>query len=120
MTVTFPLEVEQKLVAAAAQKGLAPDAYLLALLQKDWGGQTAVAPSNGARGDDFDPEVLSRAIARMKSRTPAERAAMRERVMLGTPEPLPLPAGKTLFDMLPRLRGNETEAEVYEALERLS
>lgn len=72
------------------------------------------------RADDEDPDSLNRAIAKMKSRTPEERAAMRERVLKGTPEPLPIPAGKTIFDMIPRIRGKETDQEVFEALERLS
>ena len=35
-------------------------------------------------------------------------------------EPLPIPAGKTVFDTFFRIRGDETEEQVYEALERLS
>ncbi|MEK7832433.1 MAG: hypothetical protein AAB401_15185, partial [Acidobacteriota bacterium] len=65
-------------------------------------------------------ESLSRAIATMKSRSPGEVAAMREKVLAASNAPLPLPEGKTIFDVIPSIRGEETDDEVFEALERLS
>ena len=114
------VEAEEKLIAIAAQTGLTAEAYALSLVQAELSKQNGREQFNGAHDDDYDPAVLARAVARMKNRTPEERAAMRARVMAGTPEPLPIPAGQTIFDVLPRLQGNETEEEVYEALERLS
>lgn len=179
MIVMFPSEVEQKIVALAAQRKVDPASLVASLVEKELNVELALAPVNGVgqdddydpealnravaaivnrtpeqrqaaqarairelksqyelppgfsaqdvmdsleddRADDEDPDSLNRAIAKMKSRTPEERVAMRERVLKGTPEPLPIPAGKTIFDMIPRLRGKETDQEVFDALERLS
>jgi hypothetical protein len=165
MTVTFPPEVEKRVRLIAAQKGLAPDAYLLLLVQQDCGVAVTSEPSNGESAHptnvvaessptgpdrsvekfkpgiqlppgisgqdainalksewaaDDDPDSLNRAIAALKNRTSNERAKIRERVMDGTPAPLPIPAGKTIFDVIPRIRGKETDQEVFDALERLS
>lgn len=165
MIVTFPLEVEKRVKAIAAQKGLAPEAYLVLLVQKDLGMQIAFEQPNGEsappvngtseqamtaqeravgafkpgiqlppgvsgqdvmdtlksdRADDDDPDALTKAILGFTNRTPEERAAIREELMKVIPAPLPIPEGKTIFDMIPCIRGNETEAQVFEALERLS
>lgn len=119
MNVTVSPETEKILKAAAQQNGQPVEVYAGAVLEK-----VVQEKTNGLTlppdDDDRDPHSLSRAIAKMKSRTPEERAAMRERVMKGTPEPLPIPAGKTIFDIIPHIRGNETDEEVFAALERLS
>ncbi|MGH9839799.1 MAG: hypothetical protein ACREEM_13540 [Blastocatellia bacterium] len=118
ITISVSSETEEVLKAVAESNGLPIEAYIQSLLEK-----AAMEKANGSLAladDDRDPDSLNRAIAKMKSRTPEERAAMRERVMEGMPDPLPIPEGKTIFDLVPRIRGNETEAEVFVALERLS
>jgi hypothetical protein len=72
------------------------------------------------RNDDDDPDALSRAIAELANRTPEQIEATRAEVMKAIPEPLPIPQGKTVFDMLFRIRGKETDEQVYADLERLS
>jgi CTP:molybdopterin cytidylyltransferase MocA len=164
MIIAFPLEVEKKVNAIAAQKGLAPEAYLVLLVQKDLEMQIAFEQPNGEsapagngnseeavtarerlvgacnpgiqlppgvsgqdvmdalksdRADGDDPDALTKAILKFTDRTPEERMAIREELMNVIPAPLPIPAGKTIFDQIPRIRGNETEAQVFEALERL-
>lgn len=70
--------------------------------------------------DDYDPDALNRAVDRLRNRTPEEREAARQQLLNAIPTPLPIPEGKTIFDMIPRIRGEETEEQVFEALERLS
>jgi hypothetical protein len=118
MNVNVSAEAEKILRAVAQSNGQPVEVYAGAVLEK-----VAREKANGLNllaDDDRDPHSLDRAIAKMKSRTPEERAAMRERVMKASPEPLPLPAGKTVFDIIPRIRGKETDEEVLAALDRLS
>jgi len=118
MIVNVSSEVEKILTAVAESSGQPVEVYVKAVLER-----LAHEKANGLLAhfdDDRDPDSLSRAIAKMKSRTTEERAAMRERVMTGIPEPLPIPDGKTIFDIVPHIRGNETDEEVFAALERLS
>lgn len=70
--------------------------------------------------DNDDPDALKKATERIANRTPEEREAMRQELLKAIPEPLPIPEGKTVFDMFFRIRGDETEEQVHEALERLS
>lgn len=70
--------------------------------------------------DDDDPDALKKVTERIINRTPEEREAIRQELLKAIPEPLPIPQGKTVFDMFFRIRGDETEEQVYEALERLS
>lgn len=65
--------------------------------------------------------TLVAAIARMNSRTPEEIAAARKRILDSTPEPQPLPEGKTLAEVIVgQWPGNETDEEILEALRKLS
>jgi hypothetical protein len=68
----------------------------------------------------IDWRDAKKAVERVANRTPEEREAIRQELLKAIPEPLPLPEGKTVFDMFFRIRGDETEEQVYEALERLS
>lgn len=64
---------------------------------------------------------LDAAIARLNTRTPAEIAAARNRVLAASPKPLPIPEGKTLSDMIMgKWPGTETDEQINTALERLS
>jgi hypothetical protein len=69
--------------------------------------------------EDYSP--LDAAIARLNNRTPNEIAAARDRLLASSPEPLPIPEGKTLSDVIMgKWPGDETDEEVNLALERLS
>ena len=70
--------------------------------------------------DDDDPDALKKATEKNTKRTPEEREAIRQELLKAIPSPLPIPQGKTVFDMFFRVRGDETEEQVYEALQRLS
>lgn len=68
-----------------------------------------------------EPDALALAIRRMSSRTPEQVMADRERVLALSPAPRPLPAGKTLADVVGGTwPGDETDEAIYEMLERLS
>ena len=121
MIVTFPADVEEKVKAAAAQKGLEPDAYLLALVHKDWGAQTPFARPNGNGDDDYDPEALKRAVAAIANRSPEQIKAAQEMALREFLPERELPEGaKDIFDVIPVIRGNETDEQVLQALRELS
>lgn len=119
MVVIFPPEVEEKLRAVAAQKGLEPDAYLLALVQKDWDMQPPLEQPNDY--DDSDPEALNRAVAAIANRTPEQIKEAQEMALKEFQPERDLPAGaKNIFDVIPVIRGNETDEQVVQALKDLS
>jgi hypothetical protein len=121
MIVTVTPEVENSLRALAAQKSIDAAALGGSMLEEALREKGLLANSNGLEHEtDKDPHSLSRAIERMRSRTPEEVDAMRERVLKQASQPLPLPSSQTIFDIIPSLRGNETEEEVQLALARLS
>ena len=179
IAVTFSAEIEEKVRAIAARRGIDPSSFVATIVEERLGRYIISEQPNGDGDDDFEPmaleraiaamtnrtpeqikaaqeralresrpkielppgvsaldvmqglkgaeieeeedaDALSRSIAEMRNRTPEERAAMRERVLAQSPAPLPIPNGKTIFDVIPRIRGRETEQEFYEALERMS
>ena|ERR1051326_986792 len=64
---------------------------------------------------------LEAAINRLNSRTPEEIASARKRLLEATPEPQPLPEGKTLAEVIMgQWPGEETDEEIFEALRKLS
>ena len=79
MVVTFPPEMEKKMLTAAAQKGLALDAYLLSLVYKDCDEQVMFElPGDNS---DYDPEAGNRAVAALMNRTPEQIKAAQERAV---------------------------------------
>ena len=124
MIVTIPHELENKIVALAAQKGVEPSTFIVALVEEDvevaWNAKAVQGTNGHQHVDDYDPNALKRATERITQRTLAEREAVRQELLQSIPPPLPIPEGKTVFDMLARIRGEETEEQVYAALERLS
>ena len=80
-----------------------------------------VPPREG--GDDSEVAALSfeQRIDAMIHRTPEQITEARARVLAGSPEPRPLPRGKTLEDVIVgQLADDKNEAEVLAALEELS
>ncbi|HLK55841.1 MAG TPA: hypothetical protein VKU00_04735 [Chthonomonadaceae bacterium] len=65
--------------------------------------------------------TLEDAITKLNSRTPEEIAAARKRILDASPEPRPLPEGKTLAEVvMGQWPGDETDEEIHEALRKLS
>ncbi len=66
-------------------------------------------------------DALSEAVYRLANRTPEQIAADRERGMKSVRRGRPLPPGKTLADVVEGAwPGEETDEQIYEALERSS
>lgn len=119
MIVTFPLEFEQQVKIQAAQKGLDVASYLLSLVQKDINAADS-AVRNGGNAGDYDPDALNRMIAKMTSRTPEEKMAARQRAIQDSRPQIELAPNVSPFDVMPIVRGNETDEEVIAALKELS
>ena len=77
------------------------------------------APANGAAGD-YDPDALNRMIAKMTSRTPEEKLAARQRAIAESRPQIELAPDVSFFDVIPVVRGDETDEEVIAALKELS
>ena len=116
MTVTFPLEFEHQVKTQAAQRGMDVAAYLFSLVQRD---SKTAAPANGA-ARDFDPDALNRMMAKLTSRTPEEKLAARQRAIAESRPQIELAPDVSLFDVIPVVRGDETDEEVIAALKELS
>lgn len=116
MIVTLPLEFEQQVKTQASQKGMDVVSYLLSLVQKDI---KAAELANGDAGD-CDPDALKRMIAKMTSRTPAEKMEARQRALQESQPQIELAPNVSPFDVMPVVRGNETDEEVIAALKELS
>ena len=68
-----------------------------------------------------NPDALSEAIRAWINRTPDEKQAAREEIMKTARKARPLPPGKTLDDVVcGQWPGDETDEQIYEALEELS
>ena len=160
MIVTFPPDIEKKIIALAAQKSVDPASLVASLVEKELSEQETHTPTNdvdhtpeqkkatqeraisefksgielppgvsaqdvmdalrSVGTDNDDPDALKKATERITNRTAEEREAIRQELLKAIPEPLPIPKGKTVFDMFFRIRGDETEEQVYEALQQLS
>ena len=67
------------------------------------------------------PDQLMLAILRTNSRTHEEIQSARDRIFAASPLPMPLPEGKTIFDMVEGMwPGDETDEEIERWLEELS
>ncbi len=66
-------------------------------------------------------DALSLAVQRLVGRSQEQKALDRERLLKSTPEPRPIPEGKTLFDVVEGTwPGEETEEQICDMLERMS
>jgi hypothetical protein len=72
------------------------------------------------QGDDEDPDALNRAVAALLNRTPEQKREAQEKAIRESQPQIALPANVSLFDVIPVIRGNETDAEVKQALKELS
>jgi len=109
VTVTLDHDTEARLRVRAASRGETLDAHLHRVVARE-----ADAPPEPA-------DALARGVAWLTNRTPEEIAAARARVLATASIPRPLPPGKTLIEAVEGTwPGNETDAEIREALERMS
>ena len=115
MIVTFPLEFERQVRTLAAQRGMDVASYLFSLVQRD---SKTAAPANGTAGD-YDPDALNRMIAKLTNRTPEEKMAARQRAIEESRPNIELAPDVSLFDVIPTVRGDETDEEVIAALKEL-
>jgi hypothetical protein len=119
--IAFPPDVEKKIIALAARKSVDPVALVSSLVDKEMGGELALAPdSNFVSDDDYDPEVGNRAVAALLNRTPEQKKAAQERAIREFRPKRELPLDVSPLEVLPVIRGNETDEEVRQALKDLS
>ena len=120
MIVTVSPEVERTLITLAEQRSVDPSLLGGSLLEetmreRGWLG------NNGDEDDaHLNPEALARAVRAMIGRTPDQVKAAQEAALRDFPAERDVPTGKTIFDVIPRIRGDETDEQVLAALERLS
>lgn len=123
MTVTLPLSVEQKVIALAALRKLDPISFVSLLVEEEWKKQDSPKNTNGFHlaDDDSDLEAGNRAVAAMINRTPEQIKAAQEMALREFLPERELPEGaRNIFDVIPVIRGNETDEQVLQALKELS
>ena len=112
MIVTVSPETEKAIVKLAAKRG--QDAAVLA------GRYLEIALKSQQITDD-EPDALTQAIAKLKSRAPEQIAEARDQLFQAAKPSRPLPAGQSIFDVIGgQWPGDETDEEVLAALEKLS
>src|SRR5262245_11077805 len=117
MVITFPPDLEKKIIALAAQKKVDPASFVASLVAKELSDQNDLALANdvGHEDDDFDPEVLNRAVAAIANRTPEQIKAAQEMALREFQSERELPEGaKNVFDVIPVIRGNETDEQAVQ------
>jgi hypothetical protein len=122
MVVTFPPDLEKKILALAAKERVDPASLVLSLVSKELDDQNDLALANDVDHgeDDFDPEVGLRAVAALINRTPEQIRAAQERAVKEFRPKRELPADVSPFEVMPMIRGGETDEEVIQALKELS
>jgi hypothetical protein len=109
VTVQLTPETEQQLRLQASWRGQTLETYLCHLAEKQ------------ANGDAEVPGMLSQGLEWLTHRGPEEVRSARERILGATPPPRDVPAGKTVLDMMEgKWPGTETDAEILDALGRIS
>ncbi len=121
MIVMFAPDVEKRIVALAAQMKIDPASFVATFVEKNLTDELAMAPTKAfGLDDDYDPEVGMRAVAALINRTPEQIKAAQERAIREFKPKRELPPDVSPFEVLPIIRGNETDEEVLQALKDLS
>lgn len=116
--IVIPPELEKKIAILAAQRSLDPSSLIDSLVARELNQPPAPAAS---QDDEVDPKALSRAVAAIINRTPEQISAAQEMALREFKSERELPAGATnIFDVIPVIRGQETDEQVSKALEELS
>ncbi len=117
MTITLDLtqDIEDRLREEAAKKGQDPAGFVRALVEKQLReGEVGAAEDDEAE----DPGALARAVAKMTSRTPEERAEARARAIAELKPRIPPPPGSNGMEFVRgKWPGEETDEEIRAALE---
>ena len=109
VTVQLNPEIEQRLRLHARQRGETLEAYLGELAEK------------AAADDEETPDLLSQGVEWLTHRSSEDVRAARARILDSAPAAREIPAGKTILDMVEgKWPGNETDAEIQDALARIS
>ena len=121
MIVICPPEIEKMILEAATKRNMEPESLVATIVEKELSDELALAPINGvAHDDDSDPEALYRAVAALMNRTPEQREAARELAIREFRPKNELPPDVSPLDVMPVIRGDETDEQVLEALKELS
>jgi hypothetical protein len=123
MVVTFPPDLERRIIALAALKRVDPASFVAALVAKELDNENDLALANDAGRDeegDFDPEAGLRAVAALINRAPEQISAAQERAIKEFKPKRELPPDVSPLEVMPVIRGNETDEEVIQALKELS
>src|SRR5262245_34124470 len=106
MVVTFPPDVEKKIIALAAQKRVDPASFVASLVAKELSDQNDLALTNDiGHDDDFDPEVGQRAVAALINRTPEQIRAAQEKAIRDFKPKRELPSDVSPLEVMPVIRG---------------
>lgn len=107
--VQLSSETEQQLRLHANQRGQTLEAYLRDLAEKD------------AIGGTEPPDMLSQGLEWLTRRGTEEAVAARLRILGASLPPRDVPAGQTVLDVMEgKWPGTETDAEIRDALARIS
>lgn len=121
MIVMFPPDLEKRIIALAAQMKVDPASLVVSFVEKNLSDGSALVPVNGlSLDDDFDPEVGRRTVEALINRTPEQIKAAQERAIREFRPKRELPPDVSPLEMLPVIRGNETDEDVLQALKELS
>lgn len=109
ITVQLRPEIEQKLRLRASQRGETLEELLCALAERE------------AKSDKDATDLLSQGLEWLTRRSSEDVRAARERILGVSPPAREIPAGKSVLDMVEgKWPGTETDAEIQDALDRLS
>jgi hypothetical protein len=123
MVVTFPPDLERRLIALAELKRVDPASFVVALVAKELDNENDLALANDVGHDedgDFDPEAGPRAVAALINRSPEQISAAKARAIKEFKPKRELPPDVSPLEVMPVIRGNETDEEVIQALKELS
>lgn len=123
MIVMLPPDLEKKIIALAAQKRIDPASFIAFLIAKELGDQNDLTLANYVghdEEDDFDAEVGMRAVAALINRTPEQISVANARAIKEFKPKRELPPDVSPLEVMPVVRGNETDEEVIQALKELS
>jgi hypothetical protein len=109
ITVQLTPETEQQLRLQANRRGQTLETYLRQLAEKEASGGTATL------------DMLNQGLEWLRRRSAEEVLAARARILGGSAAPHDVPAGKTVLDVMEgSWPGSETDAEIRDALDRIS
>lgn len=120
MSVILPPEVEKKLLELAAQKCVDPASLIASLVEEEARRDSGRDPLADVGEDDIDPDALNKAVAALINRTPEEKKAARDRAIKEFRPKNELPSDVSPLDVMPVIRGDETDEQVLLALKYLS